>query len=233
MNELGLIYFFIDWTLAWLFKWKLEIVIYLSTCGSERLNINGCWFKLGHLKGDVQDLAPDLEGHVIVDLDLGPGIDADTLLSLGHKKDVNVRGRENAGQKAFHRSSQKLLVVSLFFFVIVDVTLQILINAIFWVLSIFLVRIWIFFVCAQYLMNFRVLWSWRYYNRYYAFVKWNTKMKTRYFRKKCKCQRNTLLLSIRLFFFKNLMLTSPLTFSIWYLLRISQKTLLIWCVGFF
>lgn len=95
--------------------------------GSERLNVNGCWIKLGHLKGDVQDLAPDLEGHVIVDLDLGPGIDADTLLSLGHKKDVNVRGRENADQKAFLRSSQKLLVVSLFFLFIVDVTLYILV----------------------------------------------------------------------------------------------------------
>jgi len=93
---------------------------------SESLNINGCWFKLGHLKGDVQDLAPDLEGHVIVGLDLGPGIDADTLLSLAHKKDVNVRGRENAGRKAFLRSSQKLLVVSLFFLFIVDVALQIL-----------------------------------------------------------------------------------------------------------
>lgn len=71
--------------------------------GSERLNINGWLFKLGHLKGDDQDLAPDLEGHVTVDLDLGPGIDADTLLNLGHKKDVNERGRENAGQKAFLR----------------------------------------------------------------------------------------------------------------------------------
>lgn len=98
---------------------------YLLMFGSERLNINCCWFKIGHLKGDDQDLAPDLEGHVIVDLDLGPGIDADTLLSHGHKKDVNVRGRENAGQKAFLRSSQKLLVVSLCFLFIVDVTLQI------------------------------------------------------------------------------------------------------------
>lgn len=93
--------------------------------GSEGLIISICWFKIGHLKGDVQDQAPDLEGHVIVGLDLGPGIDADTLLSLGHKKDVNVRGRESAGPKAFLRSNQKLSVVSLLF--VVYVILQILV----------------------------------------------------------------------------------------------------------
>lgn len=64
----------------------------------------------GHLKGDVQGPAPALEGHVIVDLGHDPGIDAATLRSLDHRKDVNVRGRENAGQKAFLRSNQKLLV---------------------------------------------------------------------------------------------------------------------------
>lgn len=64
----------------------------------------------GHLKGGVQDQAPALEGRVIVDLDRDPEIDADTLLSLGHKKDVNVRGRENVDQKVFRRSNQKLLV---------------------------------------------------------------------------------------------------------------------------
>lgn len=121
--------------------------------GSERLNINGCWFKLGHLKGDVQDLAPDLEDHVIVDLDLGPGIDDDTLLSLGHKKDVNVRGRENAGQKAFLRSSQKLLVVSYFLLLIVNVILQILVISFFEMLSVFLVHIWNIFVMLSIFFN--------------------------------------------------------------------------------
>lgn len=59
-------------------------------------------------KGDDRGLALGLEGHVIVALVPDPGIGADTLLDLGHRKGVNEKKSENAGQKAFLKSNQKL-----------------------------------------------------------------------------------------------------------------------------